>query len=98
MKDGVTMRFEHVNGENKGNIKLFALSTCVWCRKTKQFLDDLGAAYDYIFVDHAEGEEKAEVMDELRNWNPACSFPTLVINDEKCIVGFKEEQIREAIG
>lgn len=92
------MEFEHVDGEEKAKIKLFALSTCVWCKKTRQFLDDLGVAYDYIYVDHKEGEEKSKVMREVKMWNPACSFPTLVINDEKCIVGFKEDQIREAIG
>lgn len=92
------MKFEHVEGEQKANIKLFALSTCVWCKRTKQLLDNLGVAYDYTFVDHLEGETRDQVMDEIKNWNPACSFPTLVINDEKCIVGFKEEQIKEAIG
>ena len=92
------MKFEHVEGENKGKIRLFALSTCVWCKRTKQFLNNLGVEYDYIFVDHIEGEEKNEVMEEVKRWNPASSFPTLVINDEKCIVGFKEDQIREAIG
>ena len=42
---------EHVEGENKGKILLYALSTCGWCRKTRQLLDDLGVAYDYIYVD-----------------------------------------------
>lgn len=29
------MKLEHVDGENKGNIVLFALSTCGWCKKNK---------------------------------------------------------------
>jgi glutaredoxin-like protein NrdH len=33
----------------------------------------------------------------VRKWNPACSFPTIVIDDKKCIVGFKEDEIREAV-
>ena len=77
---------------------LFALSTCVWCKRTKQFLTNLGVAYDYVFVDHLAGEDKDETMKVVEKWNPACSFPTLVINDEKCIVGFKEDQIKEALG
>ena len=92
------MEFEHNEGEDKGDIKLFALSTCVWCRRTKQLLSDLGVAYDYIFVDHLVGDMKDEIMKVVEKWNPSCSFPTLVINQEKCIVGFKEEQIKEAIG
>jgi glutaredoxin len=92
------MKYEHVEGEDKGKIRLFALSTCIWCKKTKQLLDDMGVAYDYVFVDHVEAEEKGDIMDEVRKWNPACSFPTLVVKEEECIVGFKEEQIKEAIG
>ncbi|MDO9537538.1 MAG: glutaredoxin family protein [Thermoplasmata archaeon] len=92
------MKFEHVDGVDKGQIKLFALSTCVWCKRTKQFLNNLGVAYDYIFVDQLEGAPKNEAITEIEKWNPSSSFPTLVIRDEKCIVGFKEDEIREAIG
>jgi glutaredoxin len=91
------VKFEHVEGEDKGKITLFALSTCVWCKRTKQFLNNLGVEYDYVFVDHLVGSEKDETMKEVEKWNPRCSFPTLVINDEKCIVGFKEDEIRNAL-
>jgi glutaredoxin len=89
---------EHVDGEDKWKILLYALSTCGWCRKTKQFLDDLGVAYDYIYVDLLEGDDQDKTMDDLKKWNPRCSFPTIVINDEKIISGFKEDEIREALG
>jgi len=36
------MRATRVAGKNKGQILLYALSTCVWCKKTKQLLDQLG--------------------------------------------------------
>ena len=42
------MKIEHVKGENKGKITLYALSTCGWCKKTKKLLDDLGVEYHYI--------------------------------------------------
>ena len=89
-------KIEHVTGENKGKIMLYALSTCVWCKKTKQLLRDLGVEYDYIFVDLLEGDDKDKTMNEVKKWNSRCSFPTLVIND-KCIVGFKEDEIREVL-
>jgi hypothetical protein len=40
--------------------------------------------------------EKA--MDELEKHNKLGSFPTLVINDSSCIAGFREREIREALG
>lgn len=92
------MKIEHVEGKNKGKILLYALSTCGWCKKTKEFLKKLGVEYSYIFVDLLEGQEKDDIMEDVKKWNPRCSFPTVVINDEKCIVGYKEDQIKEALG
>jgi glutaredoxin-like protein NrdH len=91
------MNIEHVTGRNAGKVMLYALSTCGWCRKTKQLLNDLGVAYDFTDVDHLVGKEKDETLDIIRKWNPACSFPTLIINDSKCIVGFDENNIRESL-
>jgi glutaredoxin len=91
------LEVEQVEGEDKGKIMLYALSTCGWCRKTKKLLEELAVKYDYIYVDLLEDEDKDTAMDEVKKWNPRCSFPTIVIND-KCIVGFKEEEIREALG
>lgn len=88
---------EHVEGENKGKIMLYALSTCGWCRKTKELLNELGVEYEYIYVDLLEDEDEDTAMDEVKKWNPRLSFPTLVI-DDKCIVGFKEDKIREMLG
>jgi len=88
---------KHVEGKKKGRIALYALSTCAWCGKTKKLLDDLGMDYFYVDVDLLEGESRKEALKELERWNPERTFPTLVIND-KCIVGFKESEIREALG
>ncbi|MBS3778031.1 MAG: glutaredoxin family protein [Candidatus Thermoplasmatota archaeon] len=91
------MNFTHVDGENKGPIRLFALSTCVWCRKTKKLLDSLNVAYDFVYTDLLDSDERNEALDEVEKWNSRVSFPTMVINDETCIVGFKEKKIREAL-
>jgi glutaredoxin len=91
------MQLETVKGENKGKIILYALSTCVWCRKTKELLEDLGVEFSYIYVDLLDGEENDDAMEEVRKWNPRCSFPTLVINDKTVISGFKEDEIIEAL-
>ncbi len=90
------MTVEHVPGRDAGRVMLYALSTCVWCKKTKRLLDELGVAYDYEYIDLLEGSEKTEAMNEIRHWNANSSFPTLVIND-KCIVGFQENEIRKIL-
>jgi glutaredoxin-like protein NrdH len=91
------MAVVHVEGKNAGNIMLYALSTCVWCKKTRQLLEDLGVTYDYEYVDLLQGNERTQTMEKVRKWNPDESFPTMVLNG-RCIVGFKEQEIRKALG
>ena len=92
------MKVNHVEGRKAGEVLLYALSTCIWCRRVKKLLDDLGVAYSYIDVDLLEKDHHDRASEMIREWNPACSFPTLVIDNENCIVGYDEEKIREALG
>ncbi|HDP80007.1 MAG TPA: glutaredoxin family protein [Spirochaetes bacterium] len=88
----------HVHGEEKGKIVLYALSTCVWCKKTRNLLDDLGVAYDYIYVDTLSSEENRAAKEDMKQWNPQGSFPTIVVNDTICIVGFDADRIKKELG
>jgi len=91
------MQVKHVDGTDKGKVVLYALSTCVWCNKTKHLLGELGVSYDYIDVDLLKIGDKKKAMDEIGKYNPAKTFPTLVIGD-KGIRGFKEDLVRKALG
>jgi glutaredoxin len=92
------MAAKHVEGENKKhNVFLYALSTCVWCKKTRAFLEELGVCYDYEYVDLLVGDEQDKVIREIEAANPAGGFPTMVINKTRVIVGFKPEEIKEAL-
>ena len=92
------MAITHVPGKKSKLVMLYALSTCGWCRKTRQLLDDLGVAYDYEYVDLLEGDEREKAVQVIIGWNPSTSFPTMVIDNKLCIVGFKEDEIKEALG
>jgi glutaredoxin-like protein NrdH len=92
------MTVVHVPGKKSHLIMLYALSTCVWCQKTKKLLDDLGVEYDYEYVDQLHGDEREKAIQKITAWNPSCSFPTLIIDNEKYIAGYKENEIREALG
>ncbi|MDD5094419.1 MAG: glutaredoxin family protein [Dehalococcoidia bacterium] len=90
----VKEHIKHVSGSKKRNVTLYTLSTCGWCKKTKSMLNDMKMEYDYVDVDLLQGDDKEEALGEVRKWNPACSFPTMVIDDNRCIVGFKEDEIK----
>lgn len=91
-------KMTHVKGRNKGHIVLYALSTCGWCKKTKKLLNDMGVEYYYVDTDLLEEEEKDKVLEEMEKWNPQRSFPTMVINNNTCIVGYDESRIDEVLG
>ena len=87
-----------VEGEEKAKIVLYALSTCGWCAKTKRLLDEMGVRYAFVYLDLLTGEASKAALESMKRWNPQGSFPTLVINDKACIIGYQPEQIRGAIG
>jgi glutaredoxin len=79
------------------SIKFFALSTCIWCRKTRQHLDEMGVKYEYVVVDQMSQRDKDAAMKELEQYNSKRSFPTLVFEGGRVVIGFKPEEIRAAL-
>jgi glutaredoxin len=92
------MDVKHISGQDKGTIFLYALSTCGWCKKTKAFFNEQGVEYSYVDVDLVPAAEEDQVMQEVQRWNPSTSFPTIVINNQQCIVGFQPDKIKEVLG
>lgn len=78
-------------------IRVFALSTCIHCKKAKEFLDKCGVNYEPTHVDQLTGQERSDAIDEVKKINPAQSFPTIIIGDT-VIVGFRQEEIEKALG
>lgn len=89
---------KHISGKKVGNIFMFAISTCGWCKKTKTFLGDLGVDYYYVDVDLLPEDEKEEAQEEIKKWNPSLSFPTVVLDNKNCVVGYRPEELKEKLG
>lgn len=83
--------------EMDDNVKIYSLSTCSHCRATKRFLGDCGVKYEFTDVDLLKGEERKAILEDVRKFNPRCSFPTIIVG-EKVIIGYKEDEIKEALG
>jgi len=90
----VKEQMKHKKGNKRGDITLYALSTCGWCKKAKGLLDELSLDYHYVDVDLLADADRQEAVETIRRWNPRCSFPTLVIDNNHCIIGFNEGEIR----
>jgi len=84
---------EHFTGKPSMKVMLYALSTCGWCKKTIELLKQQNIEFDYQYVDLLEGKEQDDAMTIMEKFNPRGSFPTLIIDDTRCIVGFNEKEI-----
>lgn len=78
-------------------VKIYTLSTCSHCKSTKKLLDECQVEYEFTDVDLLTGDERKAILDDVRKLNPRCSFPTIIIGD-RIIVGYKEDEIKEALG
>jgi glutaredoxin-like protein NrdH len=78
-------------------VKIYTLSTCIHCKATKKLLNECAVTYESIDIDLLSGEERTAILEEVKKFNPECSFPTIIIGD-KVIVGFLENEIRQALG
>ncbi|MCS7282105.1 MAG: glutaredoxin family protein [Anaerolineae bacterium] len=83
---------------NQHHVLFYALSTCIWCKRVRQFLESKSVAFDFVYVDLLSGAEQNAAVEQVRRWNPSVSFPTLIIDGKRCIVGYRPEEIQEALG
>ncbi len=93
------MQFSKVSGKkNDHKVTLYALSTCVWCKLTKQFLSDNGVAYEYVDVDLLDDNDRSKVHETIMNKGGSLSYPTTIVDDKTVITGFRKDQLKEALG
>ena len=93
------MQFSKVQGkQNNHKVVLYALSTCVWCKMTKQFLKDNEVEFEYIDVDLCEEEDKQEIRQHIQSKGGPLSYPTTIVDDNVLITGFRKDLLKEALG
>jgi len=95
---GLQSKMVHITGNDRGVVLLIGRSTCPWCLKTKEFLANLSVDYYWVDLNTLDEAETAQVMSSLKICSDTSAVPILLINGDKCIVGYQEEQIREAVG
>jgi len=81
--------------EEKKKVRLYALSTCPECKKVKRFLDEHNVKYELTEVDLLDSGEQWVTSKEVKRYNQAVTYPTLVI--EEVIMGLDEEAIKASL-
>lgn len=87
-----------VPGTNKNHkVRMYALSTCIWCRRTKSFLKENNVEYEYVDVDLASKEDAEKIRQEIREKGGRLAFPITIIDDKKLISGYRVEDLKEVL-
>jgi glutaredoxin-like protein NrdH len=93
------MNFSKVSGKNTAHkVLVYALSTCVWCKMTKQYLKDNGVEYDYVDVDLCGEKDKEKIRAHIISKGGSLSYPTIIVDDNVLINGFRKDKFKEILG
>jgi glutaredoxin len=75
---------------------MYTLSTCPWCRKTKQFFKDRNVKFDFVDYDLAGEDEQEKILDEMSKRSSNTAFPFVMIGEE-IVVGYNPERFSELL-
>jgi len=77
-------------------VSMYTLSTCPWCRKTKQFFRDKSVPFDYIDYDLAKEEEQNKIASEMMKNTGHIAFPFVKVGDT-VVIGFNPERFEQLL-
>ena len=93
------MQFSKVSGKKTDHkVTVYALSTCVWCKLTKQFLSDNEIEFEFVDVDLLDDNEKSKVHTTIISKGGVLSYPTIIVDDKTLITGFRKDKLKEVLG
>ncbi len=68
-------------------ITIYSLSTCLWCKKTKQYFEDKKVPFDTVDYDKQDPGKQAEIRKEMKGAGCDTSFPFIKIGGT-CTQGY----------
>jgi glutaredoxin-like protein NrdH len=76
------------------DVYVYALSTCPWCRKTRQWFEDSKIEYEWVDVDTLPPDEQDRAADKAYALSGGRRYPVVVINGE-VVVGYSPDKFLE---
>ena len=93
------MIYVKVPGEkSEHRVLMYAISTCMWCKRAKKFLKDHNVEYTYVDVDLCTPEDRETIRREILARGGSLVYPVIIVDDRIVINGFRTDKIREAVG
>ena len=76
---------------------MYALTTCLHCKNTKNFLEENHYEVTVIHLDDYCDSQRSDLMEKVRKYNPRGTFPVVLMPNGKVIVGFRKLLLQEAM-
>ena len=79
-------------------VRVYTLSYCPWCKKTKKFFADHKVEVDCTDYDLVSDDEQKNILNDMRRRSKgSVAFPFVIIGDE-AVVGYHPERYLELLG
>ncbi len=97
------IKFTDVDGQkDKGQITMYALSTCGFCRLAMDFLKTNSIKFRYVYIDELDYSIRVDVKTGLEwTYKTKIGYPFLVLPNDEFLVGFVkmiwEEKLRDQL-
>ena len=92
------MQTTKVSGKNnKHHVLVYAISTCGWCKRAKNFLNDSDVEYEYIDIDLCNAKDKEEIKKDITKRGGSLAYPTLIIDGKILLTGAPQDKLKELL-
>ena len=82
---------------NKHKVLLYAISTCGWCKRAKNFLKDNYVEFEYVDLDLCSWEDKNKIRQDIQSRGGRLAYPTIIIDNKILLTGASPDKLREVL-
>jgi glutaredoxin len=77
-------------------VTIYALSTCLWCKKTKKYFEDKKVPFEVVDYDKQDEDRQEKMMKEMHGAGCTGSFPFVRIGGS-CVQGYDPAEFDELL-
>ena len=92
------MQTTKVQGKIKDHkVLLYTISTCVWCKRAKDFLKNNDVEYEFIDIDLCNEEDKKEIRKDIQSRGGRLAYPTIIVDNKNLLTGPSPDKLKEVL-
>ena len=77
-------------------VKVYALSTCLWCKKTKKYFEEKKIPFEAVDYDKQDDDCQQKIMEEIKANGGTGSFPFVKIGNS-CTQGYNPGEFEKLL-